>query len=50
MVSTNGAFPLEGAGRFGAGSEGAVLLKSVTCRVSTTDNTGVGVGCYVATI
>ena len=42
----NGAFPLRGAGRFGAGREGAVLLRSVTCRVSTTDSTlkgGVGV-------
>ena len=28
-----------GAGRFGAGREGAVLLRLVTCRVSTTDST-----------
>ena len=36
---SNGAFPPWGAGRFGAGREGAVLLRSVTCRVSTTDST-----------
>ena len=31
--------PLAGVGRFGAGSEGAVLLRSITARVSTTDST-----------
>ena len=36
---TIGAFPSAGAGRFGAGREGAVLLRSVTCRVSTADST-----------
>ena len=29
---TNGAFPPRGAGRFGAGREGVVLLRSVTGR------------------
>ena len=38
-VLANGAFPPRGAGRFGAGREGAVLLRSVTCRVSTADST-----------
>ena len=36
-----GAFPLEGAGQFGAawwGSEGAVRLSSDTARVSTADS------------
>ena len=34
-----GAFPPWGAGQFSAGREGAVLLRSVTCPVSTTDST-----------
>ena len=38
-TSFNGTFPPRGAGRVGAGSEGAVLLRWVTCRVSTTDST-----------
>ena len=39
MCVSNGAFPPRGAGRFGVGREGAVLLRSVTCRVSTADST-----------
>ena len=38
-VPANGAFPPRGAGRFGGGREGAVLLRSVTRRVSTADST-----------
>ena len=34
-----GALPPQGAGRFGGGSEGAVLLRSATCHVSTADST-----------
>ena len=36
-IYVNAPFPLVGACRFGAGSEGAVLLRSVT--VSTADST-----------
>ena len=43
MVTT-ALFPPAGAGRFGVGSEGAVLLRSVTCRVSTADSTLMGGG------
>ena len=39
VLTFMGAFPPRGAGRFGAGREGAVLLRSVTCRVSTADST-----------
>ena len=34
---TIGTFPP--VGRFGAGREGTVLLRSVTCRISTADST-----------
>ena len=34
-----GRFPPRGAGRFGEGREGVVLLRSVTCRVSTANST-----------
>ena len=37
-------FPPVGAGRFGAGREGAVLFRSGTCRVSTADSTLMGGG------
>ena len=40
----NAPFPPAGAGRFGAGREGAVLLRSVMCRVSTADSTLMGGG------
>ena len=39
---TNAPFPPAGAGRFGAGSEGAVLFRSVTCRVSTANSALMG--------
>ena len=42
IISLYGAFPPAGAGRFGAGREGAVLFRSVTCRVSTADSGGRG--------
>ena len=36
---SNAAFPPAGVGRFSAGREGVVLLRSVTCRVTTADST-----------
>ena len=35
----NGAFPPAGAGRFGAGREGVIFLRSVMCHFSTADST-----------
>ena len=39
MACSYAPFPSAGAGRFGAGSEGAVLLRSVAARVSTANST-----------
>ena len=38
-VTPNAPFPPAGAGRFGTGSEGAVLLRSVMACVSTANST-----------
>ena len=39
MNSHIATFPPTGAGQFGAGSQGAVLLRSVMAHVSTADST-----------
>ena len=36
---SNAPFPPAGVGRFSAVSEGVVLLRSITCRVSTANST-----------